>query len=282
MAAAEGRIHRRLEQPPVVLAEFLGLVESKVRLDDHGVDVGVLDPRQHRAAARLDAQRVAGNVDLALEPGEYLVEDSGQMAFVVDPVDEDHELVAAEAADLDGIAGEGGEPLRDGVDQPVADGMPQRVVDALEVVEIEHGEAAAAILVAGEHGLGHELVEIGAVRQTGQIVVARHGADFFLGLDALRNVFERDDAELLAAFPGRELEMLAVGKRNEDLAVPSLAKRARQLPFDELAILGGEHPARHASTEHGMDGSSKQRIGRLERHQMRSFRVCHHDTARRP
>ena len=47
-----------------------------------------------------------------------------------------------EAADLDRLAGKGGEPLRDRVDQAVAYRMPQRIVDALEVVEIDHGEAA--------------------------------------------------------------------------------------------------------------------------------------------
>ena len=74
LAVAEGGIHRRFEQPPVVLAEFLGLVEREVGLDDHRVDVGVLDPRQHRAAAGLDAQRVAGDVDVALQAGEDAVE----------------------------------------------------------------------------------------------------------------------------------------------------------------------------------------------------------------
>ena len=49
----------------------------------------------------LDAQRMAGDVDLALQAGEDLVEHGGQVALVLDPVDEDHELVAAEAADLD-------------------------------------------------------------------------------------------------------------------------------------------------------------------------------------
>ena len=104
LPVAERRVHRRLEQPPAVLAEFLGLVERKVGLDDHGVDVGVLDPRQHRAAAGLDAQRVAGDVDLALQAGEDRVEQRGQMALVLDPVEEDHELVAAEAADLDAVS----------------------------------------------------------------------------------------------------------------------------------------------------------------------------------
>ena len=155
------------------------------------------------------------------------------MALVLDAVDEDHELVAAEAADLDRVAGEGGKPFGDGIDQAVADRMAERIVDALEVVEVEHGQAAAAVAVAGRHRLGDQLVEIGAVRQAGQVVVARHGADLLLRLDALRHVLEGDDAEFLAALAGRELEMLAVRKRNEDLAVPAFAQRARQLRLDD-------------------------------------------------
>jgi hypothetical protein len=155
--------------------------------------------------------------------------------------------------------------------------MSERVVDALEVVEIENGEPAETIAVAGRHGFGDQFVEVGAVRQAGQIVETRHGADLLLRSDALRHVLEGDDAEFLAAFAGRELEMLAVGKRNEDLAVPALAQRARQLPLDERAILGGEHAARHAAHQHGMHRTPEQRVGRLERHQVGGFRIRHHD-----
>ena len=45
--------------------------------------------------------------------------------------------------------GEGGELLGHGVDQAVADRMAERVVDALEIVEVEDDQRAAAVVVAG-------------------------------------------------------------------------------------------------------------------------------------
>ena len=96
-------------------------------------------------------------------PANDLVKHAGQMALVFDPVEEDHELVAAEAADLGAVAGKGGKPFGDRIDQPVADRMSERVVDALEVVEVEDGQPAEPASVAGRHGLGDEFVEIGAV-----------------------------------------------------------------------------------------------------------------------
>ena len=172
LAIAESGVHRRFEQAPAVLAKFLGLVEGKVRLDDHRVDVGVVGPRQHRARADLDAQRMAGDIDLALQALEHVVEHEAEFGFAVDPVDEHHELVAAEPADLDAVRCEAGQPFGNAVDQAVADRMAERVVDALEIVEVEHGQRAVAVMVAGGHHLADDLVEIGAVGQAGQIVVS--------------------------------------------------------------------------------------------------------------
>ena len=44
---------------------------------------------------------MAGDIDLALQALEHVVEDEAELGLAVDPVEEDHELVAAEAADLD-------------------------------------------------------------------------------------------------------------------------------------------------------------------------------------
>ena len=89
-----------------------------------------------------------GDIDLALQALEHVVEDEAEFGFAVDPVNEHHELVAAEPADLDAFRCEAGQPLGHAIDQAVADRMAERVVDALEVVEVEHGERAAAVMVA--------------------------------------------------------------------------------------------------------------------------------------
>lgn len=89
-----------------------------------------------------------GDIDFPLQAGEDLVELAGQMAFILDAVEEDHELVAAETADRDALPGNGGKPLGNGVDQAVADRMAKRVVDALEIVEVEHRQAAETVAIA--------------------------------------------------------------------------------------------------------------------------------------
>jgi len=111
---------------------------------------------------------MAGHVDLALQSVENLLQLLGQMRLVLDAVEIDHELVAAEAADVDHAGGEGCQPLGHGIDQAVADGMAERVVDALEIVAVDDREPAQALAVAGGHGFGDDLVEIGAVHQPGQ------------------------------------------------------------------------------------------------------------------
>ncbi len=163
-----------------------------------------------------------GDVDLALQIGENLVEQAGQVAFVLDAVEEDHELVAAEAADGDAVPGNRRQSFGHGIDQPVADRVAQRVVDALEIVEVEHGQAAETVAVAGGHRFPDQFVEIGAVRQAGEVVVARHEADLFFGFDAGRDILEGDDAQVLAAFACRKLVVLAVGEGNQHLAVAAL------------------------------------------------------------
>ena len=54
-------------------------------------------------------------------------------------IDEQHELVAAQARDGVAVADTGSEPRGDGLQQLVADMMPETVVDELETVEIDEG-----------------------------------------------------------------------------------------------------------------------------------------------
>ena len=77
--------------------------------------------------------------------------------------------------------------------------------------------------------------------------------------------------------------VLAVGKRNEDLAVPAFAQRARQLPLDEACNPSARacRRPRLASASSGWIAPSSA-SGDLKRHQMRGFRIRHHDPAVRP
>ena len=282
LAVAEGGVHRRLEQAPSVLAEFLGLVERQIRLDDHLVDTGPVDLRNDRAGARLDAQVVAGDIDLALQAGKYLVHCHRELALVLDAVEEQHEFVAAEAADMNAVLGEDRQPFGDRIKQAVADGMAQRVVHALEIVQVDDGDRAQAVAIPSGHRLQDSLVEIGAVDQARQAVIARHGADLLFRLDARRHVLESDDAKFLIAFAGRELIVLAVGERDEDLAIAALPERAGELRLDIAAVLRRQHAAGDAAQQQGVDGTAKQRVRTVKRHQPGGLGIGDHHLAFRP
>ena len=99
---------------------------------------------------------------------------SSAASKILDPVEQDDELVAAEAGDE--VIGPAGapDPVRDLLQHLVATGMTVRVVDRLEVVEIaeQHGDAAPESRTAGEH-LGDALLELAPVGQPGQGIVLR-------------------------------------------------------------------------------------------------------------
>ena len=160
------------------------------------------------------------------------------------------------------VDGKAGQPFGDAVDQAVADRMAERVVDALEVVEVEDDERAAAVMVAGRHHLADDLVEIGAVGEAGQVVEARHRADLLLRIDAQRHVLEDDHAEAAGALARREFEMPAVDQPDQDLAVAPFAQRARQLRLEIAPVLAAEHAARHAAHDQRLQRAAEQRIGR--------------------
>ena len=154
-----------------------------------------------------------------------------------------------------------GQPLGDAIDQAVADRMAKRVVDALEIVEVEHGESAVAVMVAGRHHLADDLVEIGAVGQAGQIVEPRHRADLLLGVDAQRHVLEDDDAEAARAFARREFVVPAVDQPDQDLAVAPFAQRACELRFEVASVLAADQAARHAAHDQRLQRTAEQRVG---------------------
>ena len=124
------------------------------------------------------------------------------------------------------IAGEGRKPFGDRIDQSVADRVAERVVDALEVVEIENGQRAKPLAVADMDTFCDDFVEIGAVGQSRQAVVARHEADLLLGLDAGRHVLEGDDAQFLAALARGELQCWPLDSETSTLrSLPSRSAR---------------------------------------------------------
>jgi len=115
--------------------------------------------------------------------------DRDRVELVGHLVEEDRELVAAEAGHR--VAGPDAllEPAGDGQQEGVSGGMTERVVDVLEVVEVEEedGEVAAVVAVAGD-ARRHPLLEQRAVGQRRQLVVVRLVAERRLELLSLGDV----------------------------------------------------------------------------------------------
>jgi hypothetical protein len=171
VAVAHQPQHGRLEHLVGALAAALGRV--------HG-DVGV--------AQQLDVVRggvlVVGDADAGADgdlPADHRVRrrQGGQHPFgegadgrQVDALDQDRELVVAEAPDGVGPAKAAAQPGGDLLQQPVAGAVAHAVVDHLEVVEVdeEHGEAAAGAVGPGER-VAHPVVEHRPVGEVGELVV---------------------------------------------------------------------------------------------------------------
>lgn len=105
--------------------------------------------RERNADAGADIDLLTAEIERPLDQGDDPErERDGSLALVLLVFLDDGEFVAAEASQHIGIANRRPQPLRHFDQQLVAGRMPQRVVDALELVEVEHqhGEAGAMAL----------------------------------------------------------------------------------------------------------------------------------------
>jgi hypothetical protein len=134
--AARAPVARRVEELEAVAAEALGAVHRGVRrLEELGarlVGAGLdrdADARRHRdAVVAVDLQRLRDRTQDA-------VGRRGDLRFVVDRVEQDGELVAAEARDRVDLADRVREAGGHGAQQLIAGLVAARVVDRLEPVE---------------------------------------------------------------------------------------------------------------------------------------------------
>ena len=131
---------------------------------------------------------------------EQLLRDAAQHRRIVEILDDDHELVAAQAREQIGLAQRGRERARDALQELVADPVAERVVDVLEPVEVDeqHADAAPAALRLRDR-LRQTLVQQQTVRQPGQRVARGHVLQPLLRLNPRRHVLhERQDRRDLA------------------------------------------------------------------------------------
>ena len=158
------------EEPCLVAAELLGLVQRDLRPGEDVVGCDLLLAGQERDA-HADHDR---GPDLALaQDGADVAGDDHRLVLV--DLGEDHgELVAAEPGDDVGVARPGPQALGHGLEHHVAGGAAVAVVGQLEVVDVEREQRAGAGVARRERELAIQLADQPRpVEDAGQEVVLR-------------------------------------------------------------------------------------------------------------
>ena len=239
--------HRRVEDPDLALAGALRLVHRDVGIAQQagrahaGRRHGDADAGEHGDVVAGDRHRVAQAVEQSLGDVDRAVDAAAVL-------EQDRELVAAEAGG--GVAGAGGaaDAIGDGLQQLVADGVAERVVDRLEVVEVDEQHDDRVGLGTGDaQGVVHAVEEQRPVGEPGQLVVEGAVAELALEVALLGDVAERGDdavdggaadevgdddgrlAELAVGVDQRRLELdrAAVAELDESFELTDRAARAR-------------------------------------------------------
>ena len=254
-------MHRRLEEAVAALAVALGDVHRGVGVADELVGVGrrlALDDR--------DAQAGADDDLLLIQPQrlqerlEHALGGVGRLLRADDVLEQDGELVAAEARRGVGGADARGQALGDLAQDLVAGGVAEAVVDRLEVVEVEEDDRDAVLLatVAGD-GVAHALDEQGAVGEVGDRVVEGLVGELLLEGLALADVaaVEHDPADgvVLEQVRVQDLELaqrpVGVAQRAlEHLGLAPGVRRAVGQQAQQAAVLLGGQQAVEARPDH--------------------------------
>ena len=245
------------EELEAMATGLLGGIHRLVGMAEQGVGVEAVGRVQRDADA-------GGDLHLLVLDGEGGIEHVGQavqglLAFgeAGQFADQQHELVAAQAADRVVLAQALGQAAGDLDQQAVAGGVAPAVVDRLEIVEIEiaHGQQVAAPVGLGD-GLLQAVGEQQPVGQAGQRIVVGHLFQLFLvvlqGGDVGEQADEMGDAAVAVA-DRRNAGALGVGRAVlalvPDFAAPG-AGREQGLPhvFVEILLLaaGAEKAGRLA------------------------------------
>ena len=221
-------VHGGLEQAVAALALGLGDVHRGVGVADQLVGVGGvprLDDRDAEAGA--DDQVVVVELERAAERVEDPLGGLDRRLRVVDVLEQDRELVAAEAGGGVGGADARGDALGHLEQDPVAGGVAEAVVDGLEVVEVDeqHGHPDA-VAQRPRDRVADALVEQRAVGEVGDRIVERLVGELLLERLALGDVaaVEHDPADRAVA------EQVGV----QDLEVAQAAVLVREQAVDHL------------------------------------------------
>ena len=148
VAAQDRGVHAALEARPAALALLLGLVHGDVGVADQLARAGRLGVVGGDADAGADADRLVAGRHALGERGEDPLGDHHDVLGPVEAVEQDGELVAAEARDGVARAHARAQALGDRDQQLVADRVAERVVDGLEVVDVDEQDGDGRIGLA--------------------------------------------------------------------------------------------------------------------------------------
>ena len=239
------RVEALVEGDPAAAAVALGLVEGEVGGAEQLRGGLLRAAAETEADAERDHDVVIADADRRVEGADQALGDGDGLALVADAVEEQRELVAAEAGD--GVAGAdaGGERAADGDQDRVADGVAEGVVDALEVVDVDGDDRDLTLdaLRAGD-GVLQAVHEERAVGEAGEGVVEGLVGELLLRLLALGGVAGvEDDAADVAVVEevggdGLDVAPVAMLVEQAELDATVGAGRGGELP-EELAQAGG-------------------------------------------
>ena len=157
----------------VGVAAQLLVGQAVLRMDAHP------DRGRGEHLERLDVERL-------LQVGQDLRHDRPDLLAVLDRIEQQQELVAADARQHVAAAQPLGDALGDLQEQRVADGVAVVVVDVLEIVQVDEGERKPVLRLAQNEV--DALADENAVRQAGQIVEVDAPQQRVLDLPALGDV----------------------------------------------------------------------------------------------
>lgn len=184
-------VHRLLEEAHGAAPVALGAIEGKIRVPDEIVGRDAVGGAHGDADRGADDDLVTVDVVGFAQQRDDAVGEDGGIGRAGDGDLDDGELVAPHAGNRVGLAHEGAQPRGHHAEQTVAGGVAEHVVDALEVVEIEHVQGHHFAAPDTGERLLQALVEEHAVGQPGERVMQRHVHDPGLRLALLGDVAVR-------------------------------------------------------------------------------------------
>ena len=210
----------------VTAAALLGAVHRQVGRPHQGFGALAVVRVEADADARRDAMMVAPEGERSLEGLEDLGREPVGVLRVGNLLEDDRELVPAEARDGVALAHARRQARSDVLEDLVTDRVPKGVVDGLEAVEIDEQQREQPLLTAGgRQRLAQTIEQQPAVREPGQPVVGGEVMDVLLGALALDRVTQgaRDQAPVALALEQIVLRP-ALDRLDRDLLVEQAAQ----------------------------------------------------------